>query len=106
MRRIAALSCLACIALVLAPLPAGPRAILVLPVALLGPGLCVTRLVGIREPLVALALAFPISAALWVAVAQAELYLGAWYPRAGLCALLLAGAVSLVPELRWRRGGA
>jgi hypothetical protein len=104
-QRVAALLACACVvsvALVLAPVPAGVRALVVLPVALLVPGLCVIRLVGLREPLIQLAVAFSVSAALWVAVAQAQIYLRLWDPELGLAGLLLASAASLVPELRRR----
>jgi hypothetical protein len=95
-----AFGCLACVPLVFAPLPAGLRTVIVLPVALLAPGFCVTRRVGIREPLIEVALAFPISAALWVVAAQADLYLHAWFPRAGFAVLILGSAATLLPELR------
>jgi hypothetical protein len=95
-----ACACLAGVALVLAPIPAGLRSVLVLPVALLAPGLCVTRRVGLWEPLVEASLAFPISAALWVLVAQTQIYLHAWHPEAGLIVVLLVSAGSLMPELR------
>lgn len=92
--------CLLCVPLVLLPLPPGTRAIVVMPVALLAPGFCVTRLIGIRQASVELALAFPISGALWVATAQAEVYLHAWYPRVGFALVFLASGASLIPELR------
>jgi hypothetical protein len=98
--RLLACSCLVGVALVLAPVPAGVRTLVVLPVALLVPGLCITRRLELREPLIEAALAFPISATLWVAVAQAELYLRAWSPKVGLVVLLLASAASLRPDPR------
>jgi hypothetical protein len=93
-------SCLVGVALVLAPVPAGVRTLVVLPVALLVPGLSITRRLRLREPLIEVAIAFPISAALWVGVAQAELYVHAWSPKVGLVVLLLASAWSLGAELR------
>jgi hypothetical protein len=104
-QRVAALlgcACIASVALVLAPVPTVVRALVVLPVALLVPGLCVIRIVGLREPPIQLAVAFSVSAALWVAVAQAQIYLRLWDPKAGLAVLLLASAASQVPELRGR----
>jgi hypothetical protein len=99
-----AASCLVSVALLAAPVPAGVRALVALPTVLLVPGLCVMRRVPVREPLVDLALAVPVSAALIVAVAQAALYLGAWHPRAALVVLLLASAASLTSDPRsWRR---
>jgi hypothetical protein len=92
-------ACLASVALVLAPVPAGVRTLVVLPVALLVPGLCIARRLELREPMIEIALAFPISGALWVVVAQAELYLRAWSPKVGLVVLLLASAASLSTEL-------
>jgi hypothetical protein len=91
--------CLVSALLVLTPVPVGLRALVVLPTVLLVPGLCVMRRLRLREPLVDLALAVPVSAALLVAVAQAALYLDAWHPRAALVVLLLASAASLGLEL-------
>jgi hypothetical protein len=95
-----AAGCLAGAALVLTPVPAGVRALVVLPIALLVPGLCLTRLVGLREPLIELALAFPLSAAMWIVLAQAQLYLHLWAPRTGVVAVLFASAASVALELR------
>jgi hypothetical protein len=95
-----AAACLAGAAVVLAPVPAGVRALVVLPIALLAPGLCLTRLVGLREPLIEVALAFPLSAALWIVMAQAQLYLHLWAPRTGIVVLLLASAASVALEPR------
>jgi hypothetical protein len=101
-----ALSCLGCACLVLAPLPGVTTALLALPVVLVVPGLCVVRRAGIREPLIEIALAFPISAALCVAVAEAGLYLRWWHPKAAIVGLLVASAAALIAELRPRKGQA
>jgi hypothetical protein len=90
--------CLACIPLVLLPLPAAARAAIVLPLALLAPGVAVTRTLAVRDPVLKVVLAFPISAALCVLTAQASLYLDQWSPRAGLVVLLAASGVFLLRE--------
>jgi transposase InsO family protein len=89
--------CLVGVALVIAPLPIGARAAIVLPVALVAPGVAVTRTLGLRDPVVEVVLAFPISAALCILTAQASLYLDTWSPTAGMV-LLLAGSGVLL----WR----
>jgi hypothetical protein len=94
-----AVLCLACIPLVLLPpLPAAARAAIVLPLALLAPGVAVTRALGLRDPVLEVVLAFPISAALCVLTAQASLYLHQWSPRAGLVVLLATSGVFLLRE--------
>lgn len=98
-----AAACGAAVALVLAPAPLGVRTAVALPIALVVPGLALARLAGIRSASGQLALAFPLSGALWVALAQALLYLHAWKPQRGYVGLLLATALVLLWELRGRR---
>ena len=96
-----ALLCVLGVALVIAPLPVAARAAIALPIALVVPGLAVTRMLGVRDRVLEVVLAFPISAALLVLTAQAALYLHAWSPAAGMV-VLLAGSGALL----WRSGEA
>jgi Integrase core domain len=91
--------CLVGVLLLIAPLPVGARAAFVLPLALVAPGVAVTRTLGVRDGVLEVVLAFPISAALLVFTAQAALYLHAWSPAAGMV-VLLAGSGALL----WRAG--
>jgi hypothetical protein len=95
--------CLLGALVVLAPVPAGVRVVMVLPLALLAPGLGLTRTILVRDPLLEAALAFPLSGALCVLVAESSRSLGLWSPTAGL-ALLLAGSAGLLlrSEVRQR----
>jgi hypothetical protein len=105
--RVLAAACVVAAALVLTPVPTGVRVAVVLPVALLVPGFCLARRFAPREPAIAAAVVFPLGLALLFAVAQAQIYLHAWAPKAGLVVLLLASASSLVAEIaRPRRSGA
>jgi hypothetical protein len=78
--------------LVAVPLAAGPRAAVVLPVALVAPGLAACRVVHLCDRPLRLTLSIPLSAALCVLVAQASVYAHVWSPRGALAAILTATA--------------
>ena len=85
--------------------PSAIRVPLVLAFALLGPGLAVTPLLGLEDPLGEFTLAIGVSLAADVVVAIAMLYAHAWAPQAGLAILVLvtlaaAGGQILVARRR------
>jgi hypothetical protein len=88
--------CLLGVVVVLAPIPADTRVFMVLPLALLAPGLGMTRMIPLRDPWLEATIAFPLSGALCVLVAESSRALGLWSPTAGLALLLAASGALLL----------
>lgn len=89
---------------VLVGAPHGPALVLVGLFLLATPGLLLVEALELRDGLLGLVLGMMAGPVLWVVLATAEVFVGAWHPRAGvvLAALLLGGAASYL-LLRARR---
>jgi len=78
--------------------PSPGRTLLVAVFLLLGPGLAVVGLLGIKDPWELLALAFGLSVALDTAVALVLVYVTGWDPGAGLAVLVAIGIAGALAQ--------
>lgn len=84
--------------------PGSPiRPLVVLPFLLVGPGISLVRLLGLRDVVLELTLACSVGIMLATLVASAMAYFGGWLPRLGLAVLMcITLGASLIDALRAR----